>query len=227
MSQQEGFVYSPEHILHIRRTLSEERFGPYLRRAGGDPAHAVQFYEWNTALSESLYGLLQGLEVALRNSMHGVLTAAFQTEFWFDTVGLLHPQQEAVAKARRRLAAEKRAITAGKLVAELSFGFWTGLTGHAYAQRLWIPHLHRAFPNARLGHKRAHERLDAIRLLRNRIAHHEPVLDRDLANDVRDIGDTIAWICPVTAQWVLQTNGFWGKFERYRIYMEESETRTS
>ena len=68
---------------------------------------------------------------------------------------------------------------------ELSFGFWTGLLGrgNAYEHRLWIPALRHAFPNYRGSRTHLHGVAESLRLLRNRIAHHEPVFDRHLAAD--------------------------------------------
>lgn len=45
-------------------------------------------------------------------------------------------------------------------------------------------------------------RLEGIRKLRNRIAHHEPILHYKLDSEYCKILETIGWICPVTAAWV-------------------------
>jgi hypothetical protein len=44
----------------------------------------------------------------------------------------------------------------------------------------------------------------AIRQLRNRIAHHEPIFHRGLAEDCRLIGQLIAWRSPQTFHWMMQ-----------------------
>lgn len=73
----------------------------------------------------------------------------------------------------------------GKVLAEITFGFWIDLIKSANHWTLWVnPHhkagqgrsLHKAFPNARVARSVIHGRLKAIQLLRNRISHHEPVL---------------------------------------------------
>jgi ribosomal protein L32E len=38
--------------------------------------------------------------------------------------------------------------------------------------------------------------------LRNRIAHHEPVFTRNLADDYQRIHDMIAWRSPTAAAWM-------------------------
>ena len=54
-------------------------------------------------------------------------------------------------------------------------------------------------PEAR-GH--AHSALHGIRLLRNRIAHHEPIFTRDLAADYVILNEMIGWRRPAVASWV-------------------------
>jgi hypothetical protein len=48
----------------------------------------------------------------------------------------------------------------------------------------------------------AYADLQAIRHLRNRIAHHEPVFTRNLADDYQRIHDMIAWRSPTAAAWM-------------------------
>lgn len=68
--------------------------------------------------------------------------------------------------------------------------------------RLWRPVLHKAFPHAKLPRKDVHNPLDQLRLLRNRIAHHEPIFQRPLADDYQSILLILSWICPDTAAWI-------------------------
>jgi hypothetical protein len=44
--------------------------------------------------------------------------------------------------------------------------------------------------------------LDDLRRLRNRIAHHEPILSRNIAADYGAILDLIRLISPTTADWI-------------------------
>jgi hypothetical protein len=114
----------------IVEALSLERFGRYLAWAGGDRQRTIDLYTLNTALSESLYTPLQMLEVALRNRIHTVLSAAV-TDHWFDDpafqLGTRQPEQ--LAKAKQDLADENKAVTPGRLVAALTFGYWTSFFG--------------------------------------------------------------------------------------------------
>jgi len=65
---QPHFVYRPDELASLERFLSLERLGPYLALASDNMRQAIHLYERNTFLSEALYGLLQGLEVPVRNA---------------------------------------------------------------------------------------------------------------------------------------------------------------
>ncbi|AFK57097.1 hypothetical protein TMO_c0487 (plasmid) [Tistrella mobilis KA081020-065] len=47
----------------------------------------------------------------------------------------------------------------------------------------------------------------AIRALRNRIAHHEPIFTRDTVADYEMVRELIAWRSPVAARWVNRKQG--------------------
>ena len=205
-SQPLTFRYTPEQIAALELTISPERLSTYVAMAGGDKALAILFYERNIILSEALYGVLQRLEVAVRNAFHDTLTAGLGRRDWYDHAPLFDPELAAVAKAKQKLSQNGKPWTPGRIVAELSFGFWAALTHKGYARRLWDPHLHKAFPHRRMNHKMAFARLDSLRKLRNRVAHHEPITSRNLQQDLTDIIETIGWICPTAALWVEQTN---------------------
>lgn len=202
---QSHFAYSPTQLASIERLLSKERLGPYMALASFDMQQAIMLYERNTALSEALYGLLQGLEIPLRNAMHLVLSSGLGNEEWYDFIVWRPAQQDQVDNAKESLRAKGKPVSAGRKVAELTFGFWVGLTGPKYSVDLWEKHLYKAFPNAKLGRKLLNRRLESIRLLRNRVAHHEPILARDLPKDVERILETIGWINTDLKLWTSKT----------------------
>ncbi len=101
------------------------------------------------------------------------------------------------------------------MVAELSFGFWTGLTGPKYAD-LWRNQLVKTFSHRPVQRAEVQTRLNSIRKLRNRVAHHEPILSRPLQKDMNQIFDTISWMSPVTARWVRSNSSFEERFAVYR-----------
>ena len=202
------FEYTSTQMANLRAALSEDRFARYLALAKGDEAEAIKRYEVNTALSEGLYGVLQGFEIVLRNSIHETMKKATGHEDWHEHIGLEPPELQSIAKAQAKIVRKGENVTVPRVVSELTFGFWSSLTGRGYADRLWVRHLHKAFPFKRLGRKEAFSRLDAIRFLRNQVAHHECILMRDLKQDYLNIIEAAGWICPDTAIWIRETTRF-------------------
>ena len=188
----------------LERALSLERFGRYLDWAAGDRARAIELYTLNTRISESLYTPLQMLEVALRNRIHAVMTEA-RYEGWFHDAGFLltTSQTDQLEKAIRDVQDLGREPSPGRIVAALTFGFWTGMFSKEY-ENLWQMTLHciGIRPDGK-GLKRKHFSgpLTPIRRLRNRIAHHEPIIAEDLPNLYRKMIELTGWLCPSAAEW--------------------------
>jgi hypothetical protein len=209
------FDYTPTNLAELEVRLSSDRLQPYRKSVGGDSERAIQLYEQNTLLAESLYGILQGLEITLRNSIHAQLSAGFARPDWWRAVHLKPEQAMMLQSAQESLRREGKPLDPSRIVAELSFGFWTGLTGPRYSD-LWRNHLVKIFPRRPVQRADVQLRLNSIRKLRNRIAHHEPILSRPLQKDVNQIFDTLSWISPVTARWVRSNSSFEERFARYR-----------
>jgi hypothetical protein len=198
-------VYSPSFLKSIERTITRERLKRYLRATGQDLPKALALYEQNVALSEALYGLLHWLEVAVRNAANDALSAGYTTPAWYDHVPFPPFWQAEVSKAKLKTAA-----ASGKVVAELTFGFWVELTSRPNQNILWLGHgLRNAFPNATLPRDQIHARLKTIQRLRNRISHHERVLTSknvlyagfDFITPAQLV-QCVEWTCVDTALWM-------------------------
>lgn len=185
---------------------------------------AILIYERNTAISEALYGVLQGVEVALRNAIHREMCQGKGPE-WLETLKFEKSQDDKINEAKEALRKDRREQTPGAMVAELSLGFWTSLTASVYEKKLWVPYIHKAFPNAKkqkrpgeaknlhpISRAEIFEHLDKIRMIRNRIAHHEPILGYDLPRIYADSLMAIQWVCFTSANWVRSTNCFEKRF---------------
>lgn len=156
------------------------------------------------ALAEALFPTLHGAELALCNTIHAAPTGRYGTEEWWHQPYALRPRQHAFvtnieADYRRRSGI---AITPGRLVAELSFGFWVVVLSAPYESRLWryrrFVLVDQAFPYRGGATLRGiHQRFNAIRILRNRVMHHEAIFDRpDLRREHAEIHEAIQWISP-------------------------------
>ena len=208
---QPHFQYDGHTLVALRSSVSPERLRRYETIAAGDAARALRLYVWNTALSESLYGPIQGLEVTLRNKIHQRLRDQFGTR-WYDEsrVGLQYAQRDQVLRAKQSLQHQGKPLDPPRLLAELSFGFWVGLFGRRYETNLWRPHLRQLFVNAPRPflRKDAHRVLENIRYLRNRVAHHEPILQRSLEHEHGLVLTAIGWLCAATTRWVAHHSRF-------------------
>lgn len=119
--------YTPQLLTSLERTVTPERLIRYLVATNQDLAQAIYLYEANVALSEVLYGLLHGLEVSMRNAIHQALSASYGRPDWYEVITLSQHWQAEVVSAKRKV----QQITPGppppgKVLAELSFGFWVG-----------------------------------------------------------------------------------------------------
>ena len=107
-------------------------------------------------------------------------------------------------------------------MAELRLGFWTALMSSRYEKTLWVPYLHKCFPHAKgkrldgkvvtADRKAISEELEKIRVLRNRIAHHESILKPEMDQQYEGIVKVLGWMCPATAQWTRSTNCFASRY---------------
>lgn len=188
----------------IELALSFERLSRYLGWAGGDRARGLELYALNTKLSESLYTPLQMLEVVLRNRIHAVMSQR-KHPGWFQDGGflLLENQRRQLEKAIQDLMDDGKPPSPGRLVAALTFSFWTSMLSPAY-DTLWQTGLHRIAMKENgkgVARKELSSPLTPIRTLRNRVAHHEPILQWNLPKHYANMLQIIGWLSPPAAVW--------------------------
>jgi hypothetical protein len=193
----------------VRQTVSTERMAPYLDAADSQPDLALRLYEWNGQVSAGFHRLLEQLEVALRNAVHRELTVLAGQSNWWDNpaIALTHPCPSMIRSANAEISRRGRSIVQpGDVVAALSFGFWVSLfsSGRSanYEMTLWRPGLRLALPTFGGTRAELYLRLHSLRLLRNRVAHHEPIFRRHLAADHASVLGLLGDISPGFASWV-------------------------
>ncbi len=176
-----------EQLRQVIDTLTKQRLDRYLRAMNGQEQQALELYVLNTRISAAFLTDLHYVEIALRNKFDEELAIEFGA-CWFTAApflnmidqrsqGILQKAQKDVSKHWHR----KFAVPPGKVIAELSFGFWLNLTDPKLEHVLWVPYLYKAF-QPRKAPKRAtfNQQLEKLRQLRNRVAHHEPIFHMDL-----------------------------------------------
>lgn len=205
MSTEEYGHYSLQELVN---TLSADRLSPYIIAADGNLNNAVELYRWNIQISGAFYEALSIAEVSLRNSLDNQLTKLHSGEpgFWFDNSRnlLTGDALSDISLARKRANRPGRFETPGRVVSELNFGFWKYILAKRYESTLWTPALRHGFPGLELKQRSiVFSAVSELHSLRNRIAHHEPIHQRDLSQDLLTTYRLIDWISPDTRKWAV------------------------
>lgn len=183
-------------------------------------------YMYNVEVARTLYPVLHWAEIALRNRLDRVIGAAYpiggarsfaDVPSWLDAdPPVLLPNDRArVVEVKRKIEKAtaslprraRRPLTAGKLIAELSFGFWTHLLDGAYENwrvpnRLWPALLEPVFPHcppAERTRRGIHARFLEIKTIRNRTFHHERITHQVSMGLYDRFVETVSWIDPLVA----------------------------
>lgn len=166
---------------HFETLLSVPRLEKYRSACNHQKGRAMALYRANIRLSQHFYALIGLLEIALRNKIDAhfiMLKGPFWLEDAVQSGGFLDkPECEnsyhSVHEAIHRLGNN---YTHDRLIAALPFGFWTHQFGkHEYpaAGNTALEIFSKRPPGTT--YKKMMQALMKINILRNRIAHHEPI----------------------------------------------------
>lgn len=191
--------------------LSPDRFQAF-KQVGESDDHTLARVNWNTALSEAAYPCLQALEVALRNRLHQTIAAVCGDPNWIITHAFMKPPEiEMIEAAKEALNVRARPTTAGYMIAELRFGFWTSLADVRY-DRMWhkiIKPIFPEMPNTIRTRAEVSKRLHIVRRFRNAVSHHHSIWHwSDLERQYVDTYTLLGWIDPSYAAWVKRHDRF-------------------
>jgi hypothetical protein len=201
-----------EELAALKVTLSAQRILTYEQACGGidDPCSA-DLYIWNAQISAALMVPLHICEVAIRNAAAAAIESKYGPNWpWNNTFVTSLPNPGIRYNPRADLIKVRNTeTTTGKVIPELKFVFWEKLFTKRHDNRLWDPYLRMVFPSAdaalpiKTTRLTIGQDLEAIRLLRNRIAHHEPIFTRNLIDDFSKICYLINLRCPITKDWMV------------------------
>ena len=188
----------------LDRAISGDRLGGYDAAAGGDRALARQLYVWDRDVSLAIMADIAILEVAFRNALHDAFSRRWGQRWYSSRDVVLDDRSiKQLASAWKQLPVGMRqnpdgSLVPGKLVAHCMFGFWVNLldAGDHFGEAprriranyndLWREAGHAAFRGGRAEARRqgenytrawAHSVVKNINTLRNRVAHHEPLIN--------------------------------------------------
>jgi hypothetical protein len=160
----------------LEKLLSNTRLENYYLKFPNNKQKALEFYQLNTQIAESLYPLLSNFEVVLRNSINYSFIIHFKSTTWYENLN--YPELTSqINEAKAKIHKKNNQITSDRIVSELTLGFWTSLFNKKYAKDLWKPLMY-IFPYV---DKQTNQRniisnkLNNIRKFRNRIFHFEPI----------------------------------------------------
>ncbi|MGS0740888.1 hypothetical protein ACVBEF_03480 [Glaciimonas sp. GG7] len=193
----------------LEKHFSPARIGRYSAAYGGDIDKATIAYPHNMLLAESMMPLLNIVEIALRNGIHQRLTHLYGRADWWELwtdMALFVWQNKEVSNAKAKLSRRREPLTPDKIVAELTFGFWSSLFNTHFQDHLWKD-LRLVFPRCpkpQRQRKTISSALNQIRDLRNRVFHHEPLLWLvPTLMDQHTLGlQTINWLDPKLVDWL-------------------------
>ena len=148
----------------------------------------MTLYRLNLNLSQEVFTLLSCFEVALRNAIDREMTNSHGRDWLRDSIlanGIFEipgcrDSARIIKKAYERLNRHGE-YTHHKLLAEMEFGIWKYMFANpqyrATGQRLLciFPHKPRSSAEKQYNNAFMFNELDGINVLRNRIAHHEPI----------------------------------------------------
>lgn len=208
-----GCVVLARYITDLMREVSRPRLTRYKPHGASDLEMAVNYF-WNMTLAEALHPSLAALEIGLRNSIHNALARHYGTDMWFRQHDFVsnHNLNRELNRVIGKLGRPAAQPTAGRIVAELPFSYWTTILSRDFHQLLWNPNnaalLREVFPHLHgPGFRRVHihQRYNRIRIFRNRVMHNEPLLygftvpgqpTVAIVTMHADINEALGWVSP-------------------------------
>ena len=222
-------------------------------------------YLWNKDVVSAFFPLIQLVEVAIRNAIHKEATQKIGT-YWFDNIatqsrnrltreqiGNIDYHHKSIANARRAIRKDLNlsntaTISADRIIAKMTFGFWTNLLRVPFEvnrnnSALWPTLIRPVFPNlAKRYRTRANiqTKLLAIQTLRNKAFHHEPIWNIGKPSTVENAIDelhkqkdlllmVLNWLS-IDAAKLAKRSGYIHQVERvcslnYLTYLQHSNSR--
>jgi hypothetical protein len=198
----------------LQKFFSEQRLQTYLDECNGDYEKSFILYGWNTSISGALYESFGFLEIALRNAIDEQLknynNAQIGDENWLinpcelvNKVFLSSSVNSAIDRVKKSKFCKKSGTSKEQplhheVLSQMTLASWRYAMPSRKsfkAQKLWNDSLMLAFPNCNGNQYELTDAVIFIYNLRNRIAHHEPILSsvsiREAYKNVRKVTGAI------------------------------------
>ena len=188
-----SFFYS-----EIENVFTTIRLSVY-KQDGVDDSICLARYLYNIEVCKSLYSSLNIFEVTFRNSIDKVLCSIAGADNWYDILSLDPTSMKNINDAKHKIQKKGKPITHDRIISELTFGFWTSLLTPRYSQASFqskiIKSCFNTVPVAQRNIKYLQIRFDKVRILRNRVSHHERIIHwKDLYLQHDELLESIKWL---------------------------------
>ncbi len=195
-------------IDEIFRQLSSARMQTYLNITQ-DKLSALQLYELNSTLSSAFIQPLESCEVVLRNAIAEAITNVHGGN-WLTNTGfrrsLPHYKRIELEKALENIPLQY--INQSRIIPTLSFSFWQSILTRRFDRDIWNREFINIFPNydreknIQQNRENLYLQIGEIRAFRNRIAHHEPIFNKNPTLIYQNIYSVVAFRSEILANWI-------------------------
>lgn len=147
-------------------------------------------------LSQFLYlwPVVRSIELVMSEKFSEILIQRFGDEVFLSGSPLLTPEHnKQIEDANVELNGLQ--TSSARILPRLGFGFWRYLLSKRYESSLWAPHLQHVFSaQAPRSRKLIENRVREILVLRNRLAHHEPLASPDFNDLLHKSFELLEWL---------------------------------
>lgn len=216
----------------VSQALSEARLGTYLRYSvKNDVIGAFQLHHVNAKLAASFWEPLELFEVVLRNRLADCLSQTFGSNWPVQPVFAKVITQEARSILEEGIQDAQRtkgeAMTTDDIVSNLKFAFWEKILNKKLHNLVWKSTLPSRYPLFGRDSEALRMELQTvthqIRRFRNRVAHHEPIINEDLRRQYKRIHRTIRYSFPGLASWLNSCQTVEQSLEQLKCLLAEPE----
>ena len=179
----------PLKYCDFEKIISAERLCRYVSACSNKQQKAMTLYRYNIKLSQEIFALISCFEVSLRNKIDLEMRSHFGSNWLrdlvlpggrFETDSRVAGTKKIIDNAYSNLLRNNN-YSNTKLLAEMEFGVWKFMFNNVQF-RLSGRYLLNIFPNKprstriqQYNNVFIFNELDCINMLRNRVAHHEPI----------------------------------------------------
>lgn len=192
-------------IENFIKIVSKDRLDSYKLLETDSYELLLARYIFNIKISETFYPILSALEIALRNNIHNAVCNIKGKNWLINEINsqsiLSINERNLLIESYNKLSKKHygKTITESGLIAELTFGFWVNLCKKSYKNSLWdkqnffgnvFPDFDNYFTSPTWDKTKViFPELKNILILRNRIFHHEIIINNK--NGIENMYDKV------------------------------------